>query len=114
MGIGIIASFAAREVFVSSMAIVHASGGGDDDQEPILEAMRKEVDPLTGRPVYTPLVGISLLVFFVLAMQCISTLAVVRRETGGWKWPALMFGWMTTVAYLASLVVYQAGSALGF
>ena len=114
IGIGIVASFAAREVFVSSIAIVYASGGDDDDQEPLLQAIREDVDPRTGKRVWRPLVGISLLVFFVLAMQCISTLAVVKRETGGWKWPVLMFGWMTAVAYLASLVVYQAGTALGF
>jgi ferrous iron transport protein B len=114
IGIGIVASFAAREVFVSSLAIVYASGGDDAEQEPIRRALASDVDPRTGKPVFRPLVGISLLVFFVLAMQCISTLAVVRRETGGWKWPLLMLGWMTALAYGASLAVYQGGTALGF
>jgi ferrous iron transport protein B len=114
MGIGIVASFAAREVFVSSLAIVYASGGDEEEQEPIRRAIVADVDPRTGKPVFRPLVGISLLVFFVLAMQCISTLAVVRRETGGWKWPVLMLVWMTLLAYGASLLVFQAGTALGF
>ena len=111
MGIGIVASFAAREVFVSTMGVVYASA---DEGEGLREAMKRDVDPRTGKPVFRPLVGISLLVFFVLAMQCMSTLAVVRRETGGWRWPMAMLGWMTALAWLASFAVFQVGSALGF
>jgi ferrous iron transport protein B len=114
IGIGIVASFAAREVFVSTLAVVYAAGDAGEEDEALLSRIRSDVDPGTGRPVFRPLVGISLLVFFVLAMQCMSTLAVVRRETGGWKWPLLMLGWMTALAYVGSLVVYQVGSALGF
>ncbi|NUN52762.1 MAG: ferrous iron transporter B, partial [Planctomycetaceae bacterium] len=114
IGIGIVASFAAREVFVSTLAVVYAAGDAGEEDEALLSRIRSDVDPGTGRPVFRPLVGISLLVFFVLAMQCMSTLAVVRRETGGWKWPLLMLGWMTGLAYVGSLLVYQVGSALGF
>ena len=114
MGIGLVASFAAREVFVSTMGVVYAAGDGPEDDRRLLEAIRADTDPRTGRKVFRPLVGISLLVFFVLAMQCMSTLAVVRRETGSWKWPLGMLCWMTGLAYLASLLVYQVGSALGY
>jgi ferrous iron transport protein B len=112
MGIGIVAAFAAREVFVSTLGVVYAAGSEDDVS--LREALRADVHPATGKPVYTPLVGISLLVFFVLAMQCFSTLAVVRRETGSWKWPLLMFGWMTGLAWVASFAVFRVGTALGF
>jgi ferrous iron transport protein B len=112
MGIGIVAAFAAREVFVSTLGVVYASGS--DDDATLREAIRADVDPVTGKPVFRPLVGISLLVFFVLAMQCFSTLAVVRRETGSWKWPLLMLGWMTGLAWVASFAVFQIGTALGF
>jgi ferrous iron transport protein B len=113
MGIGIVAAFAAREVFVSTLGVVYAAEETDEGVS-LREAMLHDVNPATGRPVFRPLVGISLLVFFVLAMQCFSTLAVVRRETGGWKWPLAMFGWMTAAAWLSSFAVYQVGSALGY
>jgi ferrous iron transport protein B len=112
MGIGLVAAFAAREVFVSTLGVVYAAGSDDDAS--LREAIRADVDPVTGRHVFRPLVGISLLVFFVLAMQCFSTLAVVRRETGTWKWPLLMLGWMTGLAWVASFAVFQAGTALGY
>ncbi|MEQ1935642.1 MAG: ferrous iron transport protein B, partial [Fimbriimonadaceae bacterium] len=67
-----------------------------------------------GRPVYTPLVCLSLLVFYVFAMQCVSTIAIVRRETGGWKWPMFQLGYMTATAYVMSLLVYQIGRAMGY
>ena len=67
-----------------------------------------------GERRYTPLSGLALMVFFVYACQCMSTLAVVRRETGGWKWPLFMFGSMTAIAYVAALIVFQGGKALGF
>jgi ferrous iron transport protein B len=66
-----------------------------------------------GRRVLTPLVGIGLMVFYVLACQCVSTLAVVKRETNSWRWPAFMFGYMTTLAYLAALLIHQVGTHLG-
>jgi ferrous iron transport protein B len=113
IGVGLIASFAAREVLVSTMGLVYGLGDGTDEESPSLrEAMRADVRP-DGTPLYTPLVGLSLLVFFVLAMQCMSTLAAVRRETGGWKWPAFQLGYMSLLAYCASLLVYQGGKLLG-
>jgi ferrous iron transport protein B len=117
IGIGIVASFAAREVFVSTLGIVYASGideDADDGGLNLRKALQEDVDPETGRNVFRPLVGISLLVFFVLAMQCISTLAVVRRETGTWTWPLAQLVWMTGLAYAASFVVYQVGSWMGY
>jgi len=115
MGVGILASFAAREVFVPTLGVIYAVGDdADEESETLREHMRRDRWPGTGRPVYTPLAAISLLVFYVLALQCMSTLAVLRRETGSWKGPLLLFGGLTVLAYLASLVVYQAGSALGF
>ncbi len=113
IGIGLVASFAAREVFVSTMGIVYAAGS-DEENTGVRDAMKADRDPATGKPVFRPLVGLSLLVFFVLAMQCMSTLAVVRRETGSWKWPLLMLAWMTGLAWTASFAVFQVGSALGY
>jgi ferrous iron transport protein B len=112
IGVGIIGAFAAREVFVSTMGIVYDIGGADDDTAPLRDRIRTE-RRVNGEPVYTPLVGVSLLVFFALACQCASTLAVVKRETRGWKWPAFLFAYMTTLAWLASFVVYQGGHLLG-
>ena len=69
--------------------------------------MAKEINPHTQKPVYTPVVALSLLLFYVFAMQCVSTLAVVKRETNSWKWPAIQFTFMSAMAYLSSLLVYQ-------
>jgi ferrous iron transport protein B len=114
VGVGILGSFAAREVFVSTLGVIHAAGDEADEDDPGLRAkLRAERWP-DGRPVHTPLSGISLCVFYVLAMQCMSTLAILKRESGGWKWPAGIFVTLTVVAYVASLVVYQGGLALGF
>jgi ferrous iron transport protein B len=112
IGVGIIGAFAAREVFVSTMALVYGIGEVDDEAAPLRERIRTEARD--GKPVYTPLVGLSLMVFFALACQCMSTLAVVRRETKSWRWPAFLFAYMTALAYLASLLVYQGGRLLGF
>lgn len=114
IGIGLIGAFAAREVFVSTLGIVYAIGADADEQSQSLrEALRGAVGK-DGRAAYSPLSGLSLLVFFALAMQCMSTLAVVRRETGGWWWPLFLFGYMTALAFTASLLVYQGGRLLGF
>ncbi|MDA1193831.1 MAG: ferrous iron transport protein B, partial [Planctomycetota bacterium] len=112
-GVGLIASFAAREVMVSTLGIVYSVGEADEESEPLREKLRadKRAD---GSPVHTPLTSISLMVFFVLACQCMSTLAVVKRETNSWRWPLFMFVYMTVLAYVASLIVYQGGSALGY
>ncbi|MCE9638295.1 MAG: ferrous iron transport protein B [Planctomycetes bacterium] len=114
IGVGILGSFAAREVFVSTLGVIYAAGEDvDEESADLQDRLRGERWP-DGRAVYSPLAGISLCVFYILAMQCMSTLAVLKRETGGWKWPAGIFGAMTVLAYVASLVVYQTGLLLGF
>jgi ferrous iron transport protein B len=112
IGVGIVGAFAAREVFVSVMGMVYGLGEVADDDAPLRDRMRAETRA-DGRPVYTPLVGLSLMVFFALACQCMSTLAVVRRETRSWRWPVFLFGYMTALAWVASFIVYQGGRALG-
>ncbi len=114
IGIGLIASFAAREVFNSTMGVIYAVESADDeDIKPLRDHIRGERWP-EGGAVYTPLVCLSLMVFYVFAMQCMSTIAIVRRETGGWKWPIFQFAYMTTTAYLAALLVFQVGRAMGY
>src|SRR5690606_30949126 len=97
IGIGLIASFAAREVFVSTMSTVYSVGEFDDSDEGrrgLVEVLRAQTRP-DGRPLYTPLTGVTLMVFFVFALQCVSTIAVVRRETNSWKWPLFQLAYMT-------------------
>lgn len=114
IGVGLIGAFAAREVFVSTMGLVYGVGAVDADQAtPLRERIRAETRA-DGAPVYRPVVGLSLMVFFALACQCMSTLAVVKRETRSWRWPAFMFGYMTALAWFASFLVYQGGRLLGF
>ncbi len=111
-GIGLVGAFAAREVFVSTMGIVHSVGDGEDTQN-LQQALRSDHHP-DGRPVWTTLTAISLLVWFVLAMQCVSTTAVVRRETGGWAWPLVQIGYMNALAWIVCFAVFQLGLRLGF
>jgi len=109
MGVGLVGAFAAREVFVSTMGITYAVGSTEDGKTADLAgAMRADHYP-DGRPVWTPLVAISLLVWFVLALQCMSTVAIARRETGGWRWPIFMLIYMNLLAYVVSLLVFQIG-----
>ncbi len=105
MGIAVITSFAAREVFVGTMATIYSTGSADDEAT-IIERMRNEKDSL-GQPMYTPIRSLSLLLFYVFAMQCMSTLAIVKRETKSWIIPIAQFMVMTGLAYLVSLVVWQ-------
>jgi ferrous iron transport protein B len=113
IGIGLVGAFAAREVFVATLGVVYGAGAGVDEQSDSLrERIRAERKP-DGTPRYTPLVGVSLLVFFALSAQCMSTLAAVRRETRSWRWPLFLFSYMTALAWLASFVVYQGGRVLG-
>src|SRR5690606_30590209 len=114
VGVGIIGSFAAREVLVSTLGLVYGMEADEDDPVELREALRNDVDPRTGKPQHTALSGLALMVFFLYACQCMSTLAVVRRETRSWRWPAFMFFSMTAVAYVAALLVYQGGRLLGF
>jgi len=114
IGIGLITSLAAREVMVSTMATVFNIGNAGKDVQPLRRSLREAVDARTGQRAYTPLTGVSLMVFYVLACQCMSTLAVVRRETNSWRWPIFMLVMMNAMAWLASFAVYQGGRALGF
>ncbi|MBP9088024.1 MAG: ferrous iron transport protein B [Kofleriaceae bacterium] len=116
IGVGIIGSFAAREVFVATMGItvgVDRSLDEDKQHESLRQTLADAKTP-TGNKAYTPLVGMSLLLFFALACQCMSTLAVVKRESQSWRWPLFLLGYMTGLAYVVSLAVYQFGKLLGF
>ncbi|MDQ7053270.1 MAG: ferrous iron transport protein B [candidate division KSB1 bacterium] len=114
IGIGLITSFAAREVIVSTLATIYNLQDVDETSVDLRTALQRDTYPDTGKPVFTPLVALSLMVFFVLACQCMSTLAIVRRETNTWRWPIFMFFYMLLFAYLASFTVFQVGTALGF
>ena len=85
-----------------------------DNNQTIRDKMLAEKDPQTGLPKFSLAVGFSLLIFYAFAMQCMSTLAIVRRETGGWRWPAFLFAYMTVLAYVTSFLVYQGGRLFGF
>lgn len=113
IGIGLIGAATAREVFVSTMGTVYSVGDGEESALPLRQKMHEDRWP-DGRPVWTTLTAVSILVYFVIAMQCMSTLAVVRRETGSWGWPVFMWCYMTALAWLASFAVYQGGRALGW
>jgi len=112
MGVGLIASFAAREVLVSTLSIVYHVDA-DENTDSLIGAVRNARRP-DGRPAWTPLVAVSMMVFFVLACQCMSTVAIVRRETNSWRWPLFMVAYMIALAYAASFITYQGGRLLGF
>jgi ferrous iron transport protein B len=118
MGIGILSSFAAREVFVSTMSIVYSQArpAGDDEKalNRKLQTILQEQKFPSGARVYTPLRAVTLMVFYVLALQCVSTVAVVRRETNSWKWPIFQWLYMGALAWLLAFVTYQGGRWLGF
>jgi ferrous iron transport protein B len=115
IGIGIIASFAAREVFVSAMSTVYSLGGADDEEGiKRLSARLQEQTRADGSPLYTTLTGLTLMVFYVFALQCVSTIAVVRRETNGWRWPTFQFAYMLVLAWAGAFVVRHLGLALGY
>lgn len=107
IGIALITSFAAREVFVGTMATIYSVNGDDSHLETVREKMQSARNPDTGLPVFTTAVAFSLIMFYAFAMQCMSTIAVVYRETKTWTWPAIQFAYMTGLAYIASLIVYQ-------
>jgi ferrous iron transport protein B len=106
IGIALITSFAAREVFIGTMATIYSIGDQSEEQETIIQKMRTEKDSVTGAAFYNTARAMSLLIFYVFAMQCMSTLAVVYRETKSWKWPIIQFVFMTAVAYFSSWAVY--------
>ncbi|MGF7217753.1 ferrous iron transport protein B [Spirosoma lacussanchae] len=108
IGIALLSSFAAREVFVGTMATIYSIGdGGDEAGVTVRERLRQERNLLTGGPMYTPALAWSLLVFYVFAMMCMSTLAATQRETKSWTWPAVQLAYMMVLAYLAAFVTYQ-------
>jgi len=116
MGIGIVASFAAREVFVSTMSTVYNVGQDDDEEKSIADLAQnlREQKYSDGTQVYTPLVAVSLMVFYVFALQCVSTVAIVRRETNSWKWPIFQWVYMGILAWALAFITYQGGKLLGF
>ena len=109
IGIGLITSFAAREVVVSTLATIYNVSDEQETMVDLKEAMKSDVNSKTGENVFNPVVAVSLMVFYVFAAQCVATFAVVRTETNTWKWPIFMIVYMTSLAYLASLLVYQFG-----
>jgi ferrous iron transport protein B len=115
IGVSIVASFAAREVFVSTMGTIYGVGG--EDEAALSERLRAQVRP-DGTPQYTPLIALGLMVFYVYALMCISTVAVTVREAGGgaagWRWAVIQFGYMLVLAYAGAYAVLVAGRALGF
>jgi len=114
IGVGLITSFAAREVMVSTLATLYNVEEEGEYVVGITEALKNDVNPVTGLPRYTPLVALSIMVFYVYAAQCMATFAIVRNETNSWKWPLIMIMYMTGLAYAGSLLVYQGGLMLGY
>ena len=106
MGVGLVASFAAREVFVSTMSIIYLGEDATGEGNTVREKMAKE-KRANGKPTYNVRTCLSLLVFYVFAMQCLSTVAVTRRETNSWRWPIFQVGYLTGFAYIAALATYQ-------
>lgn len=112
IGIGLIASFAAREVFVGTVAVVYSLGADvdiedDEQKQTLFSRMKSEINKNTGEPTYNFATGISLLLFYAFAMQCMATIGIVRKETGSWRWTAIQTGFMTGLAYIAALLAYQ-------
>lgn len=107
IGIALITSFAAREVFVGTIATIYSVGGDPENDMTIREKLGAEVDPVTGEKVFNKATAFSLMVFYAFAMQCMSTLAIVYRETKTWKWPVLQTIFMTGIAYMAAFITYQ-------
>jgi ferrous iron transport protein B len=114
IGIGLISSFAARETIISTLSIVYNVGESSDSKSSSLVDAMRNAKRADGSPVWTPLVALSLMIFFLLACQCMSTVAIVRRETNSWRWPMFMVGYMLVLAYVASFITFQGGLLLGF
>ncbi len=113
IGIGLVGAFAAREVFVATMGVVYGSGESQGQEGGSLRDKLHQERRADGHPLYTPLVGVTLLLFFALACQCTSTLAAIHRETASWRWPAFLFLYTGALAWLVSFAVYQIGRSLG-
>lgn len=106
IGIALIASFAAREVFVGTLATIYSVGDDDEENATIKQRMAEEINEVTGEKLFNVPVGMSLLVFYAFAMQCVSTLAIVKRETNSWRWPMIQLMGMGVIAYIASFMTY--------
>ncbi|MEQ9461602.1 MAG: ferrous iron transporter B [Phycisphaeraceae bacterium] len=113
INIGVISSFAAREVIVSTLGIVYGLGDDAEDEVALRTVLAQQTHP-DGSPVFTTALCLSLLVFYVLAMQCLPTQAITKRETGSWGWAVFQLGYMTVLAYTAAMVTYQTAAALGY
>jgi len=107
IGIALITSFAAREVFVGTLATIYSVEADDENTATIKEKMASEVNPYTGGKRFTFPVGMSLLIFYAFAMQCMATLAIVKRETKSWRWPLIQLFGMGILAYISSFITYQ-------
>lgn len=114
IGIGLITSFAAREVVVSTLSTIYNVENDGENMVNLKEAMKNDINPVTGKNVFTPLVAISIMVFYVYAAQCVATFAIVKTETNTWKWPIFMIAYMTLLAYIMSFLVYNLGQYFGF
>jgi len=114
IGLGLVGSLLQREVFVSTMGTIYGikDANGSPGNATLRERLQQDVDPVTGRHTFTTLTAICLMIYYVLAMQCMSTVAIVRRETNGWKWPAFQFAYMTGLAYAVTFVVYHVGQLI--
>ena len=113
IGVGLITSFAAREVVISTLATLYNVEDDGGSMVSLSESMKNDINPKTGLPVFSALVALSLMVFFVYAAQCMATFAIVRHETNSWKWPLIMIAYMTSLAYIASFLVFQGGLLIG-
>ena len=109
IGIGIISSLLQREVFVSTLGTIYNIENTDDSSTSLRQQIQRDVDPATGLPTFTALTALCIMVYYVLAMQCMSTIAVVKRETNGWKWPVFQFLYMTVLAYAGTFITYRVG-----
>lgn len=107
IGIAVVSSFAAREVFVGTLATIYSVGSHSEEETTIKNKMAAEIHPITGNKIFNFATGISLLLFYAFAMQCISTLAIVKKETNSWKWPIIQLVFMSGFAYITSLIAYQ-------
>jgi ferrous iron transport protein B len=114
IGLGLVGSLLQREVFVSTMGTIYGikDANGSPGNATLRERLQQDVDPVTGHHTFTTLTAICLMIYYVLAMQCMSTVAIVRRETNGWKWPAFQFAYMTGLAYAVTFVVYHVGQLI--
>ena len=114
IGMAVIASFPAREVIISALGTIYSLGAGEDEGSESLRATLAAATWPDGRPIYTLAVALSIMVFFALCAQCLSTLVIIKKETGSYRWSLFSFGYMTALAYVGALATYQVGTALGF